>query len=337
MKNKPKVTILIVSLNSKRTIQKCLNYIKSQDYPNIDEVLLVDGGSTDNTLELAKKIGLKNLKILKAGYKDNQEARRAIGIEKAKNEYIAMIDTDNYLLSKTWISDLVEPLVKHTDVIASQTLRYAAPKDAPLLNRYFGLLGGADPISYYLGKSDRLSFAKDTWDLRGDIVSENNKYYIIRFTPNTFPSVGANGILFKKSMLMESHWGKPENYFHTDVFVDIAKKYGSCKFAIVKNETYHDTAETLTTFFSKRTRYMSLHHHNLKATRRYFIFNPKNPSDVIKLGLCLLYAVTFIVPLFESIYGFIKKRDIAWFIHPYVTFMITFAYAKVTIYNVLNN
>ncbi|MCA9371612.1 glycosyltransferase family 2 protein [Candidatus Woesebacteria bacterium] len=328
----PKLSILIVALNAERTIGDCLKYIRQQTYPHIDEILLVDGGSTDNTLQITRNAKMK-ITIVKGGYKENQEARRAVGIMKTKNEYIAMIDTDNYLLDPNWLIDMVEPLMKHKDVIASQSLRYAAPKGEPLLNRYFGLLGAADPVAYYLGKADRLNWVYDKWNLLGTVKKEYKKYWIVAFKPRSFPTVGANGIIFKKSLLLESNWGKPENYFHTDVFVDIAKKYGRCRFAIVKNETYHNTADTLATFAAKRTRYMTLHHQHLQSARRYSVFDPKNPSDIIKLGLFVIYALTFVEPLWQAIYGFRKKRDIAWFLHPYVCFVIMLSYTKALVHN----
>src|SRR3989344_3829584 len=150
MRKYPELSIIIVSLNSQRTLKDCLAYIKKQTYPKIKEVLLVDGGSKDNTLIIAKNSGLP-IKIIKAAYENNQEARRAIGIQKAKNEICAMIDTDNFITDKNWLKAMVEPLVDNKLIAASQTLRYSAPKNSSLLNRYFGLLGSADPVAYYLG------------------------------------------------------------------------------------------------------------------------------------------------------------------------------------------
>ena len=64
MKRFPLLSIIIVTLNSERTIEDCLLYIKKQNYPKISEVIIVDGGSTDKTLEISKKSGLP-IKIIK--------------------------------------------------------------------------------------------------------------------------------------------------------------------------------------------------------------------------------------------------------------------------------
>lgn len=331
MKKFPPVSIIIVTLNSKRTIEECLNYIIDQTYPKLSEVLIVDGGSTDGTLEIVKKSRLP-VKIINGKYRNNQEARRAIGVERAKNEICAMIDSDNYIIDKKWLERMVEPLIEHEGIIASQTLRYAAPKNASIFNRYFGLLGGADPAAYYLGKNDRLSWAFDKWNLLGKIISENKKYYIIEFEPNELPAVGCNGIVFKRSILLKSNWKTPSDYIHTDVFVDIAK-FGYSRFAIVKNEIFHNTAENIWNFLGKRRSYMKFYHQRLNKKRRHLTFDPKRARDLIRLSLFVLFSTTIIEPFIEALRGYAKKRDTAWFLHPVLCLGLTIVYFESTVMN----
>ena len=330
----PPISIIIVTLNSERTLKECLKRIRQQKYPKIAEVLIVDGGSTDNTLEIAKKSELP-VKIIEGGYRDNQEARRGVGVKAAKSEICFLIDSDNYLVGDNWLESMVEPLLKDNKIIATQTLRYSAPKNTTLFNRYFGLLGAGDPAAYYLKKSDRLSFAFDKWNLLGKIISENRKYYTIEFSPKKYPAVGCNGIAFKKSILLKANWKKPEDYIHTDVFVDIGN-LGFTRFGIVKNEVFHNTAENITNFFEKRRRYMKLFHQKLNAKRRHLTFDPKNSSDIFHLILFIIFASTFVEPILESVRGYLKKRDIAWFLHPIVCFGIMLIYTEATINNFLN-
>ncbi|PIR80241.1 MAG: hypothetical protein COU25_01135 [Candidatus Levybacteria bacterium CG10_big_fil_rev_8_21_14_0_10_35_13] len=331
----PPVSIIIVTLNSARTLKECLNRINKQNYPKISEVLIVDGGSTDKTLEIAHKSKLP-VKIVNGGYRDNQEARRGVGIKMAKSEICFLIDSDNYLVGNNWLRSMVEPLMEDPKIIATQTLRYSAPKDSSLFNRYFGLLGAADPVAYYLKKSDRLSFAFDKWNLLGKIIDENKRYYTIEFSQGKYPAVGCNGIALKRSIILKANLKNPEDYIHTDVFVDIGK-LGFARFGIVKNEVFHNTAENITSFFGKRRRYMKLFHQRLNANRRHLTFDPKNPSDILHLVLFVIFALTFIEPFIESLRGYIKKRDIAWFIHPLVCFGIMLIYAQTTINNFIIN
>ena len=322
--NYPKLTIIIVTRNSERTITQCLQYIKAQTYPALDEILLVDGGSTDATFSIAQKIKLP-IKIIDGGFPENQEARRAVGIAHARNNFCSFLDTDNYITDKNWLTDMVRPLLEHEDVVASQTLRYSAPKNTTLFNRYFGLLGAADPVAFYMRKSDRLSWLYYSWNLQGTIVEDNKQYYIVDFDPKRLPTVGCNGIVFKKNILIKAKWKQPSDYIHTDVFVDIAV-LGYTKFAIVKNEIFHNTAENISTFFKKRLHYMQTYHQTLYKKRRHLIFDARQPRDIISLGLFLVYALTLIEPIIRSIRGYVKKRDIAWFLHPIVCIGIAGVY-----------
>ena len=58
-----KLSIITVTLNSKNTIISTLNSILSQTYKNIEHII-VDGGSTDGTIEIVKNYTNKNSKLL---------------------------------------------------------------------------------------------------------------------------------------------------------------------------------------------------------------------------------------------------------------------------------
>jgi len=83
--NFPGVSIIIPVLNNERTIKKCLECVTFQDYPkNKVEILILDGGSTDKTIAISKSSKSINLHIIKGGYRNNMEARRSIGFQKAQ-------------------------------------------------------------------------------------------------------------------------------------------------------------------------------------------------------------------------------------------------------------
>lgn len=93
-----KVTIGIPTKNSERTIKYCLGSIINA---NIDkakiEIIIVDGGSTDQTLEQANKM-LRNSNIKYKFFYDEGKGvayARQIIVEEAQGDYIAWIDSDN--------------------------------------------------------------------------------------------------------------------------------------------------------------------------------------------------------------------------------------------------
>src|SRR5258705_13093639 len=90
------ISIIIPTFNSARTLQKVLESISKQNYPKkLLEVIAVDGGSKDQTLEILKKYSVKIIRV--APDKQNAEYNKGVGIHKAKNEILLLIDHDNVL------------------------------------------------------------------------------------------------------------------------------------------------------------------------------------------------------------------------------------------------
>ena len=85
----PLVSIIIPTYNSGKTIKQCLQSIKTQTHKNI-ETLIIDGGSTDNTLKIAEDFGCK-IFIL-----NGKERSPSInfGMEKSIGKYVYRVDSD---------------------------------------------------------------------------------------------------------------------------------------------------------------------------------------------------------------------------------------------------
>jgi glycosyltransferase involved in cell wall biosynthesis len=96
------VSVIIPTWNSERTIDSCLQSIVNQTYKKI-EIIVVDGGSTDNTLKIVKKYPARLIVLNKRGrtYQRNQ------GVLNAKGELLLQVDSDEVLHPR-----LIEECVK---------------------------------------------------------------------------------------------------------------------------------------------------------------------------------------------------------------------------------
>ncbi|MBQ6486905.1 glycosyltransferase [Candidatus Saccharibacteria bacterium] len=99
MKNKaPLISVIIPVFNSEHTIEDCIESILNQNYDNI-EIILVDDGSSDNSIQIIKNVqcGNKKIKIIKLEHGGPNAARKA-GIEKASGDYVMFVDSDDSLI-----------------------------------------------------------------------------------------------------------------------------------------------------------------------------------------------------------------------------------------------
>lgn len=112
----PKITVIMPSLNVAPYIRQCMESVLHQTLEDI-EVLAIDAGSTDGTLEILKEYAAvdQRLTIL---YSDKKSYGRQVnlGLELAKGEYISIVETDDRIAE-----DMYETLYP---IAESQNLDY---------------------------------------------------------------------------------------------------------------------------------------------------------------------------------------------------------------------
>jgi len=98
---KPKVSVVVPTYNSERTILKCLKSIDNQSYP-YHETIMVDNFSHDNTVNIAKGFGAVIMQR-----KCNPGVARNIGVARSTGHYVLFLDSDQ-ILSENVIEECVE-------------------------------------------------------------------------------------------------------------------------------------------------------------------------------------------------------------------------------------
>lgn len=94
----PKISIIIPAFNAEKYIRRCLDSILQQQFDDF-EVIVVNDGSTDNTLNILKEYEYKDnrIKIINKANNGVSSARNdALNI--AKGEWLAFCDADDYYL-----------------------------------------------------------------------------------------------------------------------------------------------------------------------------------------------------------------------------------------------
>ena len=102
-----KVSIIIPAYNAEKYIKECIESIMHQTYENI-QIIIVNDGSTDNTVKICESFNDKRLNIISQANKGVSSARNA-GKKEATGDYIIFIDADD-TLDKNMIETLVYTL-----------------------------------------------------------------------------------------------------------------------------------------------------------------------------------------------------------------------------------
>ena len=122
MKNKVKVSVITVCLNSENFIERTIKSVLNQNYNNL-EYIIIDGKSTDKTIDIIKKYEIQfNGKMIWLSEKDEgiYDAMNK-GLQISMGDYLFFLNAGDYFLEKDIISRVVKiALNKDADFIYGQ-------------------------------------------------------------------------------------------------------------------------------------------------------------------------------------------------------------------------
>lgn len=105
------ISVILPALNEEKNIGKVLDVVLKADF--VTETIVVDGGSTDRTCQIAKEKGAKVIISEKGG---KGEAMWQ-GVKNTSSEIIVFLDADLIGLTKEHIFSLIEPFLKNEIVM----------------------------------------------------------------------------------------------------------------------------------------------------------------------------------------------------------------------------
>lgn len=113
-----KLTIVIPVFNGEKFIKNCVNNLEKSNF-NDFEIIIINDGSTDNTLKIIKELLLRYDNIEYINNKKNKGVSysRNVGIEKSNGKYIGFVDADDYV-DNSMFSNMIKVAIKNdADVV----------------------------------------------------------------------------------------------------------------------------------------------------------------------------------------------------------------------------
>jgi hypothetical protein len=323
------ISILTITYNPDLSVfKKVLESIKKQNYPKDKiEHIVIDGGSREEVVNLARSYGCKV--VVRSDLKSQSERRRAFAVKKAKKEIVLWLESDNILQDKNSFKKLIKPFIDDKKIISTFTLHYDFNKKMKLVDKYCALFGFSDPVAYYLNKADRETWITDRYR-HGEIIKRKSNYDIVEFNENNLPTVGDNGFLTRRKILLKANIAE-KAYVHIDVYVDLLR-LGFKRFGVVKNTSVeHDIGKGFIELIRRRVLYVNRYSlSNYLKHRRYAVFDFNNKKDILNLLKYVFFTITMVQPIYLSVRGYIIKRDLAWFLHPLVCWLFLIYYIRFT-------
>ena len=222
------------------------------------------------------------------------ESAKAIGIRRAQGQVVGFLASDNELVHPKTLKVYYEAARELGS--ASPAYYFYSPHD-DVLNRYFSLIGGNDPLSFYMRKNDRGSYMGHEGNPSG--------------------TIGDNGFFIVKSLLEDTDL---DHYYHIDNALEACGRTNH----IVNANIWHHTGGNIFKFFYKRYCYGLQHAFN--KDRRWHLVDFNKPKDIWRLIWFVLITLTLVEPLMLSLRGYRKVQDVAWFIHPVACFFTLVTY-----------
>jgi glycosyltransferase involved in cell wall biosynthesis len=301
----PSVSVVIPTLNSARYLEECLASVRAQEYAGHVEVVIVDGGSTDGTLDIARRFKVE--RVLKNALKTG-EAGKAVGLRAAGGSLLLSLDSDNVLVGSDWLRRMVEPF-SDPDVVSAQALRWDYRRDDHFITRWAALTGVGDPLALYVGNYDRYSHLTGRWTDYPHQAEQREGWQRVKIDPRWVPTIGANGFLLRREALAEVPFG---DYFFDIDFAHDLVQLGLNTVALVDVPIRHYFSDSVSRFYLKtRRRVDDFYFFASEGLRSY----PWTSSK--KKGAARFVASTLlVVPLLVDISrGFRRQPDRAWLFH----------------------
>ena len=115
------VSVQIITLNEAEHIRGCLEAVIDNDPA---EIIVIDGGSTDNTVAIATSLGATVLTPGRLG----RGASRHLGYTSTQQPFVAMVDADD-LPEPTWLAQMLDHLEAGDYAALQSSLRAFNPKN----------------------------------------------------------------------------------------------------------------------------------------------------------------------------------------------------------------
>lgn len=163
MSTNPLVSIVIRTLNEEKHLVELLDAIKLQDATEFDiETVIVDSGSTDHTLDIARKYGCRITYIKKEEFTFGKSLN--YGCEFSNGSFLVFVSGHCIPVDKYWIRNLVRPLIDNCSYTYGRQLGRDTTKfsECQLFEKYFPDESRIPQVGFFCNNANS-AIRRDAW------------------------------------------------------------------------------------------------------------------------------------------------------------------------------
>lgn len=305
-----KFSFVIPTYNAHRHLDNCLKSIRQQKYPQENvEIIIADGGSADETIEIAKKYDCKILE----NKKRLAEYGVQLGMRESKGDLSVVFAADNELVGDNWLTKVEGVFSSHQDLSAVWGRLVSGENDSSL-NKYFELIQ-SDPLNWFLNDNLKL-YKKNAVKIHSDCF----KFKMNGARPLVW---GANGLVYRTQKI-KPIWMCSDYLGDNDAFQIMIERLETSVAYFDSPFVYHHHVGRLSDWIKKWKRNFLCHFLDKQNSRNMnWVIN----RDFKKKFLC--WIVYNAIPVFligHSLYLAIKEKNRYWLYHPAASLAQFFTY-----------
>lgn len=306
-------SIIMPTYNSEKTIGKALASIRNQKFDQkMLEILVIDGGSEDNTLDIAAQYGATIL------FNEERvpEAAKQLGFRNAKGKWVIKQDSDEVYINNMQLARKKEFIDHNPNIYCLLSDRLLPGKRCGISCAYVNYCG--DPFSYIV------------YRLRGSIVRENKKYFrqkdtygnIYQYKKGDSYPIGDGGCTALNIEKFREMFGEK---YDSQEYVNLSTQkllektgFMGC---IPGDNIYHYSKSD---FFSYLRKVRFKIHFNLNGTNAlgYAAKAESNNRYSRRKWLFVLYAMSVVLPIIDSVRMAVSQHDPTFLLHFVYTYYV---------------
>ena len=305
------ISIIMVTYNSEQTIEIALKSIRNQEFDqNQIELLVLDGGSTDKTVEIAEKY---DAKIVTNEHR-LPEPGKIKGMQLACGKYVLIMDSDEEMASRTILKERYD-LLESYEYLHCISIGTVNPPGYNPIGIYINAVG--DPFSCFVYRTYKLGMNRLIWEKN---ILQENKICIGKFSHDDIRPIGDSGVMMDLKYIHENY-AREMTFENTATLFDMIIRDTGYVGCIKDDDHIHRSKSDFRTYI-KKLKFRIVNNVNQVENVGYGARAQNSNRLNMRKYAFPFYTISLILPIFDGIRMTKNYSSMVFLLHPFFTWYV---------------